>query len=70
MSIHWEKSAGTGNYYGYTESDIKNEELHTYKIECFTHLVWVENNNYVRVPCATIADAQKMAEIIEGGRNV
>lgn len=70
MSITWEKGAGNGNYYGYTPKDVESEEAHTYKIESFTQLVWVQNNNYVRVLCYSMAEAQKMAEIIEGGKDV
>ena len=70
MSITWEKGAGNGKYYGYTPKDVETEDTHTYKIESFTDLTWCQNNNYVTVPCYSMAEAQKMANIIEGGKNV
>ena len=70
MAITWEKTSGIGNYYGYTKNDVDNDDLHTYKIEDYCHLIWSQNNHTVRVRCYSIVEAQKMAEIIEGGKDV
>jgi hypothetical protein len=67
--ITWEKGPQNGTYYGYTQKDVETEDAHTYKIENWCHLIWWQTNTYVRVPCKTIADAQTMANIIEGGKD-